>query len=409
MSAVALSFGPAFWRQVMSAEAVSGSGPYGALSTTPDENGLLLPAGFTSRVVARGGQPVGSTGFVRPIFPDGSATFATPSGGWILVTNSENPPPESRNTFPGQKFGGASAIEFDAAGEIVDAYWVLQGTRSNCAGGPTPWGTYLSCEEYDAAPGERGLVWECDPKRPGPETPPAVARPVLGGFMHEAATVDPVNGHVYLTEDQKDGLFYRFIPTGPKRDLSAGRLQAAKVDAARGVEWLPVPDPAGTLLPTRQQVPDATTFNGGEGCFIDGNVVYVSTKGDDRIWKYDIAAATMTVAYDAAGSSLRGVDNLAVSSRSGDVLVAEDGGDMEVVIITPEGDVAPLLRMTGIQQGTAGVIDGGQPDTDPLPHAASEVSGLAFSPDGTRLYANSQRGYLFGVTYEVTGPFRTTR
>jgi Bacterial protein of unknown function (DUF839) len=411
-SAAALSFAPGLWRTVMSAPAVAGSGPYGPLGAVPDANGFLLPPGFSSRVIARSGQPVGLTTFVRPVFPDGSATFPLPGGGWILVTNSENPPPFKEDTFDNQDWGGASAIAFGPDGTIVGAYSILENTRSNCAGSATPWGTYLSCEEFDVKPGLRGQVWECDPLG----AVPAVARPALGCFMHEAATVDPARGHVYLTEDRTDGLFYRFTPT-VAGDLSAGVLEAAVVDGSGGVTWATISDPVGSVDTTRAQgaAAGATSFDGGEGCYVDIDVVYFSTKNDNRIWVYDIVAETMTVLYDGAGlvgpgiPGLRGVDSIAVSPFSGDVFVAEDGGDMEVVVITPEGDVAPLLRMVGPQHGTDGLVPGGQPDVGPLPHVASEISGLAFSPNGSRLYVNSQRGFLTGVTYEVSGPFRITR
>jgi LPXTG-motif cell wall-anchored protein len=134
----------------------------------------------------------------------------------------------------------------------------------------------------------------------------------------------------------------------------------------------------------------------------------VSTKGDDRIWVHDVEAGTMTVLYDSAESIapvLSGVDNVAVSAAH-DLYVAEDGGNLEVCIVTPDNVTASVVRMTGGQHG----IDTGTPI--PL---VSEVTGLAFSPDGNRLYFNSERGLGLaglpigpgpGITYEVTGPFR---
>lgn len=337
----------------------------------PDALGLALPAGFTARIVATTSQTVAPSGYVWHTAPDGGATFITEDSGWIYVSNSEVP-----------LVGGVGALRFSPSGELIDAYRILDETNINCAGGLTPWHTWLSCEETD-----RGQVYECDPWGEHP----AVLRPALGTFKHEAAAVDPASGYLYLSEDQGDGGFYRFIPAGMTSagfpDLTAGELQIAQLDG-ENVTWLTVPDPQlEGDTPTREQV-DSTPFDGGEGIWFHANVVYMTTKGDNRLWAYDVVAETMTILYDddtSATPILSGVDNVTVSC-CGDVLVAEDGGDMQICVVLPSGEVRALVQISG-QDG-------------------SEITGPAFDPSGTRLYFSSQRGIDgAGITYEVTGPF----
>lgn len=376
VSSGAAVLAPALWRPVGAATRQGGAeGPYGSIEgRQPDENGLLLPEGFTSRVIARSDEVVEGTDYSWPVFPDGAATFPIAAGGWYLAVNTENP-------LEGE--GGVSTIEFDADGEPVDAYRILEGTTMNCAGGPTPWGTWLSCEET-----EGGQVWECDPTRPGQ----GEVRPALGAFPHEAVAVDPDREQLYLTEDRPDGRFYRFTPDAYP-DLGDGTLEVAQVDSAGGVTWLAVPDPSAADASTRTQVPESTAFDGGEGVWFDQGSVYFTSKGDESVRRYDTDAETLEVIYDGSGD-LTGVDNVVLEPGTSDLYVAEDGGNMEIVILTAEGDVVPFVR----------IVDEGTP-TDGL---ESEVAGPTFSPDGTRLYFSSQRGGAAnrGITYEVTGPFR---
>ncbi|MGW0871940.1 alkaline phosphatase PhoX [Streptomyces sp. NPDC002740] len=366
--------GGTLWRgAAYAAPAQPGTGPYGALGTA-DANGIRLPSGFTGRVIARSGQTVSGTSYAWHNAPDGGACYADGTG-WIYVSNSEINPS-----------GGASAVKFSAAGTITAAYRVLSSTRQNCAGGKTPWNTWLSCEEVD-----RGYVYETDPWG----TKAAVRRDAMGRFKHEAAAADPVRGVIYLTEDVTDGCFYRFRPTS-WGDLSSGTLEVLVAGTATSgpVTWSPVPDPTGATA-TRNQVSGAKRFNGGEGCHYANDTCWFTTKGDNRVWQYDAAAQRIELAYDdslvtSGTAPLTGVDNI-TGSASGDLFVAEDGGSMDICLITPDDVVAPFLRIDG--------------------QSGSEITGPAFSPDGTRLYFSSQRGTSGsssgGITYEVKGPFRT--
>lgn len=345
----------------------------------PDANGVRLPAGFTSRIVARSSQPAVAGGTYNwHGAPDGGATYATSDGGWVYACNAELGPPN----------GGVGAIKFDAQGNVVDSYRILDGTDRNCAGGPTPWNTWLSCEEHSL-----GLVWECNPYAVGQ----GVARPALGTFSHEAVAVDPINQTLYLTEDHGSSGFYRFR-SAAWPSLDAGTLEVATVtgDPTTGradVTWtaVPNPNPTAAQTPTRDQVPGIARFNRGEGIYFHNGVVYFTTTGDHRVWAYRTADAKLAVIYDGndpANGILREPDNIVVDAR-GYVYVAEDSDDLQIVMLTPEAQPLPFVQLVG--------------------HDASEITGPAFSPDGTRFYFNSQRGTTgsssAGMTFEITGPF----
>ena len=340
-------------------------GPYGPLQAA-DALGFRLPVGFTSRVVAQTGQTVANTGFTWHAAPDGGAAFGLTDGGWIYVSNAEI----------SDALGGASMIRFDSNGAITDARTILSGTYRNCSGGPTPWGTWLSCEEI----GTNGQVYECDPFGVNQ----AVARPQMGYFSHEAAAVDPDTSIVYMTEDRTDGGLYRYTPT-QAGVLTSGALEVM-TEVAGQIGWAPIPDPRGRPTETRFQVPTMKVFNRGEGAFFGGGRLVFATTGDDRVWAYTPGDTTLTVLYDpqtAANPVLNGADNVTIADI-GDVFVSEDQGNLEVVVVPVEGGSFPFLRLEG-QTGT-------------------ELTGVAFDPSGSRLYFSSQRNP--GTTYEISGPFR---
>ena len=313
-----------------STEARAAASSYGALGAA-DANGLRLPPGFPSRVIARANQPVPGTAYPWHIFPDGQATFPAADGGWVLVSNSESVAPSG---------AGSSAIRFRADGAIADAYRILAGTNANCAGGGTPWGTLAVVRgvrlrpRLGVRPAQRRQ--RHDPARPGHLQPRGRRR----RHRHRRALHDrgPRRRRPLPVHADAPG------------DLRSGAARVA-VDAGEGrLAFEPVPDPGAVFTPTRMQVPGTRTFSGGEGIWYDGGTVYFSTKGDNRVWAYDTATGALSTIYDKAaagsGAPLSGVDNLTVNP-AGEVFVCEDGGDMEICVIEPDGTVAPFLQLTG--------------------------------------------------------------
>ncbi|MGP2440457.1 PhoX family protein [Streptomyces sp. JW3] len=414
---------------------------YGSL--VPDPDGLLdLPAGFRYRVLSREGDPLRSGEGPVPSNHDGMSAFPAGRGrGAVhLVRNHENradgrvpvPTVEGLTYDPAGK-GGCTALTLDSRNRVLSERVAIAGTAVNCAGGPTPWHTWLTCEETEDRAGtngyakDHGFIFEVDPA--DPHRTGAVPLTAMGRFQHEAIAVDPRRGVVYETEDAFEkpfGLFYRFLPDKPLGGTGSlragGRLQAMRVPgvpdlstiqqtgaAFDGIEWADVPDPLAAETPVRFQDfgPGGITHAQKlEGCYWGGRSVYFvssfarSADGSaadhyGQIWRYDPERRRLTlVIVFGPDTDVRlpgeSPDNICLAP-SGGLMVCEDGnGAQHVFGVTRKGEVYPMAR--GRQNiGTADDPEWG------------EFAGVTFSPDGDTMYVNC---YTPGTTFAVTGPWQ---
>ncbi|HKO93666.1 MAG TPA: alkaline phosphatase PhoX [Polyangiaceae bacterium] len=404
---------------------------YGELVADPAKI-VDLPAGFSYRIFSRAGDPL-TRGGVVPSAHDGMAAFSAGARGTWLVRNHElNPedvaedgliavPPTARPCYDPEAAGGTTTLLVGPDRQLLQHQISLAGTLDNCGGGPSPWDTWLSCEETDAILEKpHGYIFEVDPRRGGnPE--PIVA---MGRFEHEAVSFDR-HGRAYLTEDASEplGCIYRFTPRQPLGGRGSlhkgGLLEALCVEGIDSdlsviqepgtrlrVSWIPVPNPhplAGATPVREQVIPlGATPIKKAEGTWLgyDGSIWFVSSYAGGplaedpedvtaaahagQIWRYDPQAECIElVAIFPVGSPFDGPDNITAGPHGFAIACTDGEVDNWLVAIGNDGRVAPFAF-----------------------NALNDVefAGATFSPDGQTLFANIQEP---GLTLAIWGPWES--
>lgn len=389
---------------------------YGPL--VPDPRGLLdLPPGFQYRVFSQTGERM-SDGFSVPAKHDGMAAFAGPQNTIILIRNHELSPDQGPavaggNPYDPQCTGGTTTLVLDSKRQLIKHYASLTGTNRNCAGGATPWGSWISCEENISTPESDPMVskrhgynFEVPIQAAGPVQPkPLIA---MGRFFHEAVAVDPVSHIIYQTEDREDGLFYRFIPHRPQELGAGGRLEALKIkgkpqiNTKQGipvgqplpVEWVQIqtPDPLTDTVRTEGYASGAAQFSRGEGiCLGKQEVLFACTNGGaaslGQIWRYvpdqdPKQGGTLTLFVEPNDRGILDYPDNLVMAPFGDLFLCEDGrGEQFIRGINAQGQLYSFARNALNDK---------------------ELAGVCFTQNPLTLFVNFQTP---GITFAIWGPF----
>lgn len=393
--------------QAFYAKRTLAAGPYGALVTDP--LGVLdLPAGFSYVRLSETGQMM-NDGYTVPGGHDGMGAFAGTNGNTVLIRNHElNPSSGTRVNAPNSKKydtqgrGGTTTLVVSPNGALVSHYGSLAGTYRNCAGGPTPWGSWLSCEEsFEVGNKKHGYIFEVPSSATGFVTPvPLVA---MGRFNHEAAAVDPNTGYVYLTEDRDDSLLYRFVPNTPNNLSAGGTLYALKITAipqantktgftvgqSHAVSWVQIanPDPTSDTVRVAGFNLGAAKFARGEGIFYgNGDIYFCCTSGGSaglgQVWRYTPSTQTLRLYIQPNNAGILDFPDNIVVAPNNDIFLCEDGGGTDFIVgVTPTGSLYKFARNA---------------------LNTNEFAGVCFSPNGQIMFVNVQTP---GITFAITGPW----
>ena len=409
------------------------SGGYGELEPVKKYPEISIPRGFfAERLSVRGDMM--DDGVRVPTALDGMGAFAMGGNIVRLVRNHELRDsasvgkPFAGNAYDSKGPGGTTTLEVelraDGAATLRRQFASLTGTYVNCAGGITPWGSWITSEETVAGTGagwsqNHGYNFEVPALANGPVTPAPLKD--MGRFAHEAVAVDPATGIVYETEDRNPSGFYRFIPNVAGHLAAGGKLEmlavigAPQYDSRRGqtvgevlqAAWVPIATP-NSDAPT---ISSGFVFNQGvalggaqfarlEGCWWgDGGCYFNSTSGGEvnagQIFKYTptgMQTGELVMVYESPSLGvLKNPDNVCVSPRGGIVLCEDSSGTNYVRGLTRGGEVFDFVRNN--------VSD-------------SEWAGACFSPQGRTMFVNIQGATTstsdaFAATYAIWGPWNS--
>ena len=408
----------------------SSSVGYGTLQKDPNHI-LDLPRGFSYKVIGKSGELM-TDGFFMPSKPDGMAAFEYNSDEVLIVRNHEINPLAFGSSGPfgkGNKkmkyiseemiydrgkilpcLGGTTTLLYNTKEQkVVRQFLSLVGTLRNCSGGPTPWNSWITCEEVvmgTIGPCKKNHGWCFEvPVTDKPQLAKPIPLKAMGRFNHEAVAVEPVSGDVFLTEDRHDGLIYRFKPKIKGVLAEGGKLFALKVKGrksldtrnwskiefdvgqAEEIEWIEMEDVESPKddLRFRGFKNGAACFARGEGMWYSkGSIYFACTNGGikkrGQIWK--LTGGKIELFVEPNNPDLvDNCDNITVSPW-GDLFICEDGkGEQFIDIVTPQGKIFKLAKNS---------------------KSSSEFAGPVFSPDGSTLFVNIQHD---GLTLAITGPW----